>query len=80
MLKQIDFTRLPITEVVDEIIYTAAQAGASDIHFDPQEKSVKVRFRIDGVLIDYMIIPENIRKNEDSFFFIGIIFFFSASL
>lgn len=63
MLKQIDFTRLPITEVVDEIIYTAAQAGASDIHFDPQEKSVKVRFRIDGVLIDYMIIPENIRKN-----------------
>lgn len=63
MLKQIDFTRLPITEVVDEIIYTAAQAGTSDIHFDPQEKSVKVRFRIDGVLIDYMIIPENIRKN-----------------
>ena len=63
MLKQIDFTKLPITEVVDEIIYTAAQAGASDIHFDPQEKSVKVRFRIDGVLIDYMIIPENIRKN-----------------
>mgnify|MGYP004617893991 FL=1 len=63
MLKQIDFTKLPITEVVDEIIYNAAQAGASDIHFDPQEKKVKVRFRIDGVLIDYMIIPENIRKN-----------------
>ena len=63
MLKQIDFTKLPITEVVDEIIYNAAQAGASDIHFDPQEKKVKVRFRIDGILIDYMIIPENIRKN-----------------
>ena len=63
MLKQIDFTKLPITEVVDEIIYNAAQAGASDIHFDPQDKKVKVRFRIDGVLIDYMIIPENIRKN-----------------
>lgn len=63
MLKQIDFTKLPITEIVNEIIYTAAEAGASDIHFDPTETTVKVRFRIDGVLIDYTIIPENIRKN-----------------
>lgn len=63
MLKQIDFAKLPITEIVNEIIYTAAQAGASDIHFDPTETSVKVRFRIDGVLIDYTMIPESIRKN-----------------
>lgn len=63
MLKQIDFTKLPITEIVNEIIYTAAQAGASDIHFDPTETTVKVRFRIDGVLIDYTLIPEAIRKN-----------------
>ncbi len=63
MLKQIDFNKLPITEIVNEIIYTAAQAGASDIHFDPSEKNIKVRFRIDGILIDYTIIPENIRKN-----------------
>lgn len=63
MLKQIDFTKLPITEIVNEIIYTAAQAGASDIHFDPTETSIKVRFRIDGVLIDYTMIPEGIRKN-----------------
>ncbi len=63
MLRQIDFTKLPITEIVNEIIYTAAEAGASDIHFDPTETSIKVRFRIDGVLIDYMVIPEGIRKN-----------------
>lgn len=63
MLKQIDFTKLPITEIVNEIIYTAAEAGASDIHFDPNEKTMKVRFRIDGILIDYTIIPESIRKN-----------------
>ncbi len=63
MLKQIDFAKLPITEIVNEIIYTAAQAGASDIHFDPTETTIKVRFRIDGVLIDYTIIPESIRKN-----------------
>ena len=63
MLKQIDFTKLPITEIVNEIIYIAAQAGASDIHFDPTETTIRVRFRIDGVLIDYTIIPESIRKN-----------------
>lgn len=63
MLRQIDFTKLPITEIVNEIIYIAAQAGASDIHFDPTETTIRVRFRIDGVLIDYTIIPEAIRKN-----------------
>ena len=63
MLKQIDFTKLPITEIVNEIIYIAAEAGASDIHFDPKEKNLQVRFRIDGVLIDYIVVPESIRKN-----------------
>ena len=63
MLKQIDFSKMPITDIVDEIIYTAAQAGSSDIHFDPAEKNMKVRFRIDGVLLDYTVIPEAIRKN-----------------
>ena len=63
MLKQIDFTKLPITDIVNEIIYIGAQAGASDIHFDPSGKTIKVRFRIDGVLIDYTTIPEAIRKN-----------------
>lgn len=63
MLKKIDFAKLPITEIVDEIIYTAAEAGASDIHFDPSEKTIKIRYRIDGVLLDYAIVPETIRKN-----------------
>ena len=53
MLKQIDFSKLPITEIVNEIIYEAAQAGTSDIHFDTTEKNIRVRFRIDGILIDY---------------------------
>ena len=63
MLKQLDFNRLPITDIVNEIIYIAAEAGASDIHFDPTETTIKVRFRIDGVLVDYTVIPEAIRKN-----------------
>jgi len=63
MLRQIDFTKLPITEIVDEIIFMAADSGASDIHFDPLGETYKVRFRIDGMLIDYTTIPQTIRKN-----------------
>ena len=63
MFKDIDFSKLPITDIVDEIIYNAAKSGSSDIHFDPNETTVKVRYRIDGVLIDYITVPENIRKN-----------------
>lgn len=63
MLKQIDFSKLPITEIVDEIIYIAAEAGSSDIHFDPTENGIKIRFRIDGLLIDYVTIPESIKRN-----------------
>ena len=63
MFKEIDFSKLPITDIVDEIIYNAASTGTSDIHFDPTETTVKVRYRIDGVLIDYITVPENIRKN-----------------
>ena len=63
MLKQIDFTKMPITDVVNEIMYNAAQSGASDIHFDPKDTSMKVRFRIDGILIDYLIVPDSVKKN-----------------
>ena len=63
MLKQFDFSKMPITDVVNEIIYNAAEAGSSDIHFDPAETTMKVRFRIDGVLIDYLIVPESVKKN-----------------
>ena len=63
MLKQIDFNKMPITDIVNEIIYVAAEAGASDIHFDPTETTIKVRFRIDGMLVDYTVVPESVRKN-----------------
>ena len=63
MLKQFDFTKMPITDVVNEIIYNAAESGASDIHFDPIETNMKVRFRIDGILVDYLVVPDSVKKN-----------------
>lgn len=63
MLKMIDFEKLPVVEVVNDILVDAAKRGASDIHFDPLEDFMKVRIRIDGDLIDYTTVPNDIKKN-----------------
>ena len=58
-----DMTKLPIVEVVDDIIANASKAGASDIHFDPREDFLMVRIRIDGDLQDYTTIPKIYERN-----------------
>ena len=44
-------TEAPIIKLVNHILYQAAKRGASDIHIEPFEKEVEVRYRIDGVII-----------------------------
>ena len=45
-----DFAKTPITQVADYIIIAASKKGTSDIHFDPREDGMMVRYRIDGDL------------------------------
>lgn len=52
-----------IVEIVDDIFSKAVQVSASDIHIEPVENEVKVRFRLDGVLQHILNIPKN-RQNE----------------
>jgi len=47
----------PVIRYVNHIIQTAMKEGASDIHIEPDEKTLKVRFRIDGVLFEMMNPP-----------------------
>ena len=47
----------PVVKYVNHIIQTAMKEGASDIHIEPDEKTLKVRFRIDGVLFEIMNPP-----------------------
>jgi len=47
----------PIVRLVSEILSSAINAGASDIHIEPQEDTVRVRFRVDGVLAEQMTFP-----------------------
>ena len=63
MNNSIDFVNAPVVDVVNRIILDAAKAGASDIHFDHQENSLKVRIRIDGILNDYADVPNEVKNN-----------------
>ncbi len=63
MLKKFDYDKMPVVDIVNEIMIDASKRGASDIHFDPQEQYMKVRIRIDGELIDYTEVPNDIKKN-----------------
>ncbi|MDY7109428.1 MAG: ATPase, T2SS/T4P/T4SS family [Planctomycetota bacterium] len=47
----------PVVRYVNHIIQTALKEGASDIHVEPEERTLKVRFRIDGVLFEMMNPP-----------------------
>lgn len=58
-----DFSKTPITQLVDYFIIAASKHNASDIHFDPREDGMMVRFRIDGDLQDYTFVPKAYEKN-----------------
>ena len=63
MIKTFDYEKLPVVEVVNEILYDSVKRGASDIHFDPEEEEMLVRIRVDGELMNYTSIPNSIKKN-----------------
>jgi len=49
---------LPIVKIVDTFLKHAILQRASDIHIEPEEKDVIIRFRIDGILHNAMILPK----------------------
>ncbi len=52
----------PAVKLVNLTFKDAISKGASDIHFEPYEKVFRVRFRIDGVLHEYMTPPMNLKN------------------
>lgn len=48
-----------VIKLVSTIIEGAVNSGATDVHLDPQEPELRVRYRIDGILHDVMSIPQN---------------------
>ena len=50
---------LPIIKIVDTLISHAILQGASDVHIEPEEEAMIVRYRIDGILHDAMTLPKD---------------------
>ncbi|MEY3471149.1 MAG: hypothetical protein RLZZ223_499 [Candidatus Parcubacteria bacterium] len=50
----------PIIKIVSVIIKNAVEGGASDIHIEGTDESVRVRFRVDGVLHTSLILPKDV--------------------
>lgn len=61
--KVINFETTPIVDVVNYILLSASKKNASDIHFDPADNHMKVRFRIDGKLDTFIIVPNSAKQN-----------------
>src|SRR5215475_2432698 len=50
----------PLVRLVNSVIFQAAEDGASDIHWEPQDDSLVVRLRVDGVLQEVQRIPKRL--------------------
>ena len=55
-------TGISIVNLIDHLVEEAFEKRASDIHLDPREKDVRVRFRVDGVMVDFHEFPQTIRN------------------
>ena len=53
---------LPVVRIVDTLLEYSVIEGASDIHIEPEEKNVLVRYRIDGVLRNVMVLPKTVQS------------------
>lgn len=59
----VDFSKMPVVDAANRIILSAVQIGASDIHFDPTEEGINVRFRVDGILSTFTKLSNDIKQN-----------------
>ncbi|MDO9026840.1 MAG: ATPase, T2SS/T4P/T4SS family, partial [bacterium] len=60
VVTQADMEAAPVVKLVNQLIFDAVKRGVSDIHIEPYEKVLRVRFRIDGVLQEAMSPPKRI--------------------
>lgn len=52
--------KAPVVRLVNTMLHQAVKKGASDIHIEPMERYIRVRYRIDGVLSEMMNLPKSL--------------------
>lgn len=67
--KTVDATKIfqlikeaPIAKIVSTVLEYAVKSRASDVHIEPQEERVRVRYRIDGILYDRLSLPKSVQE------------------
>mgnify|MGYP001550645774 FL=1 len=54
-------TTAPMIRAIEQIVGAAVRKSASDIHFEPDDKSLRIRMRVDGVLQPFMLVPKDLQ-------------------
>ena len=54
----------PVVRLVNVVLMSAIQKGASDIHIEPYEKELRVRYRIDGILYNIMSAADEVPRRD----------------
>lgn len=55
-----------ISEIVSHILEFAVKSRSSDIHIEPEERATRVRYRIDGILVEKLTIPRELHESLSS--------------
>jgi len=53
----------PMLRIVDQILEYALKQDASDVHFEPDDKSLRIRMRVDGILQPFVLIPKDLQNS-----------------
>jgi type IV pilus assembly protein PilB len=60
ILSSAELRNAPVARIVNAILQYAVTAGSSDIHIEPMEAKLRVRFRIHGVMTERLVLPKNL--------------------
>jgi len=61
-LDDADIKNAPVAKIVNSIMKYAVKTEASDIHIEPQESKVRVRFRINGIMMEKLVLPKSLHS------------------
>ncbi len=62
-IQQADEAEAPVIQLVSRVISNAVRSGASDIHFEPDERVMRIRARVDGSLRQDVLIPKAMQSS-----------------
>src|SRR5690606_3307335 len=63
LLESANIESAPVTRIVNSIMQYAIKSNASDIHIEPQETSLRVRFRVNGVMVEKLSLPKTLKNS-----------------